>query len=222
MILLEGDIPALAKALAAAQKAYKPVVKTGLNTAFAKGRSEGSKYATLDDLFTALMPALNANGLALIQGSGNTEGLVNVHTMLLHESGATASCRLETRLPANATPQNVGSALTYLRRYGVQALCGLNGEIDDDGNEASRQGTITPEQVMELLTLAKDVGADIPKFEKHLKIAKLTDLPFSRFAFAKEALEAKRKANAPAENTTAMSQDGDALASSDEYGDASQ
>jgi hypothetical protein len=39
--------------------------------------------------------------------------------------------------PENGTVQDLGSAITYLRRYSLQAMLGIAAEEDDDGNRAS-------------------------------------------------------------------------------------
>lgn len=44
----------------------------------------------------------------------------------------------EVLLPELQDPQKLGSAITYLRRYSLQTLLGLQAE-DDDGNLASKQ-----------------------------------------------------------------------------------
>jgi hypothetical protein len=63
--------------------------------------------------------------------------LVNIETMLLHESGEWVRNTLTLR-PTKHDPQGVGSAITYGRRYGLQSLCGVAPE-DDDGNKASQR-----------------------------------------------------------------------------------
>jgi len=194
MIQITGDIAPFAKGLIAAQKAYKTVEKTGTNPQFK------SKYATLDDLFTALLPALNNNGIALMQSAEFDGDMVSVTTVLLHESGTTVSSKLSMR-PTATTPQAIGSCQTYARRYSLQSLAGCNGEADDDGNAAS-EGKERPKparyinQAQEdtLRDLALDVGADLLKFCAYLKIEKLALLPEDRFQDAIAALEAKRGA----------------------------
>ena len=41
--------------------------------------------------------------------------------------------------PAQNTPQGMGSAITYARRYSLSAMLGLAADDDDDGNAASGQ-----------------------------------------------------------------------------------
>ena len=77
------EIGELIKALAKAKTEFKPVAKTGKNSAFA-----GSKYARLEDIIEATQEALSNNGLVLVQtfDIGNND-IVIMTTTLYHESG---------------------------------------------------------------------------------------------------------------------------------------
>jgi len=127
-------------ALCAAQSAFGVVAKD--RTANVEMRGGGSykySYATLASVIAAVRPALNAQGIALVQSANilNTERsvLLQVDTRFLHTSGQWIGSVL--RLPlGDATPQGMGSLLTYLRRYGLSALAGVASEDDDDGQLA--------------------------------------------------------------------------------------
>lgn len=60
-------------------------------------------------------------------------------------------------------------------------------------NGANGGDTITEDQMFELVDLCEAVGADRERFCKYLKVPKLRDLPATRFAEAKSALDAKRE-----------------------------
>lgn len=188
----EGPRGPFAKAFIAAQKSTEAVKKAATNPAFK------SKYADLSEVVEATIPALNANGIGVIQSPGYDGELVTIETVFLHESGASCTGILRLR-PSKADPQGVGSAITYGRRYSLLAMTGAAPE-DDDGNLASRPSndrtgaTITQAQAEALQAMAEDVGADVPKFLKYLNAPSLADLPASRFDGAVAALEAKRKA----------------------------
>lgn len=123
----------IAKALVAMQGDLGDVIKNAKNPHFQ------SKYADLAAVVDAVQPALQKAKLAFVQGSSarymDSTALVAVETMLLHESGEWVSQEL-TLKPSKSDPQGVGSAITYGRRYGLQAICGVAPE-DDDGNAAS-------------------------------------------------------------------------------------
>ena len=122
----------IASALVKAQKAFGPALKSSTNPHFK------SRYADLAACVEAVIEALNANGIALVQQSHECADGVIVETVFVHESGETFS---SGRLHVPATKhdaQGYGSALTYARRYSLMAACGIAPE-DDDGNAASRR-----------------------------------------------------------------------------------
>jgi len=119
----------IASALAAAQKAMGPALKDSVNPAFK------SKYADLASVVAACMPALNANGIAVIQPTGEDEHGRHVRTIFIHgESGETLECAVPLIVGKNDM-QGYGSAVTYARRYGLMCMAGIAPE-DDDGNAA--------------------------------------------------------------------------------------
>jgi len=122
---------AIAAALVKAQKEFGPALKTATNPHFR------SKYASLDACVEAVIDALNNNGIFLMQYTHPCEDGVIVETMFIHESGEHMSGG-RLHVPASKQdPQGYGSALTYARRYSLQAACGIAPE-DDDGNAASK------------------------------------------------------------------------------------
>lgn len=91
-----------------------------------------NRYADLTAVLDAVTEAFTNNGLAIVQ-------LVDAKTLvtiLMHSSGEYISSAAD--IPAHNNAQQLGSALTYLRRYTVQALAGIAAEDDDDGNAASK------------------------------------------------------------------------------------
>jgi hypothetical protein len=46
--------------------------------------------------------------------------------------------------PEKNSPQAIGSAITYMRRYAISAVLGLIVEEDDDGNKASNPTPLVP------------------------------------------------------------------------------
>jgi hypothetical protein len=122
-------IAELAAALVAAHAEIKGVVKSATNPFFK------SKYATLDAVVDAVKPPLLAQGIVVVQGVQDAAEGVAIETMLLHKSGQWLSSTL--RLPASKEDaQGYGSAISYGRRYGLMAICGVPAE-DDDGNAAT-------------------------------------------------------------------------------------
>lgn len=120
----------IAAALVKAQKGFGPALKTSTNPHFR------NKYAALDACVEAVLDALNENGIMLMQQTHLCEDGVIVETTFIHESGEVMSGGKLHVPAAKSDPQGYGSALTYARRYSLQAACGIAPE-DDDGNQAS-------------------------------------------------------------------------------------
>ena len=141
----------IATALVKAQKAFGPALKSSTNPHFK------SRYADLAACVEAVIDALNNNGIALIQQSHECADGVIIETLFVHESGETLS---GGKLHVPATKQDAqgyGSAMTYARRYSLQAACGIAPE-DDDGNNASRpvkaKSSRTQAEIEALITAA--------------------------------------------------------------------
>lgn len=138
---MSPSIAELVTALAKAQLEFKPILKKEANPAF------HSKYSDLSTVIAATQPALAKNGLVVMQMTrsefrDDDAKMLTITTMLAHGSGQWISTDLT--LPAmmreRFDSQAVGSAMTYGRRYGLQAILGVAAD-DDDGNKAAGIGT---------------------------------------------------------------------------------
>ena len=123
------NIGQLALALSKAQGQMKFALKDANNPFFK------SRYADLASVIEAIKIPLSANGIAFVQATDFEDQAVIVETVLMHESGEWISGRLRMQ-PTKNDPQGVGSAVTYAKRYGLQALAGVPSD-DDDGNAAT-------------------------------------------------------------------------------------
>jgi hypothetical protein len=182
------QISELAAALAAAQGMMENAVMNRVNPHFK------SKYADLAAIFDAARKPLSANGLAIVQTIG--DGVL--HTRLLHTSGQWVAS--EHPLPLSGRPQEIGSALTYARRYSLSALIGIAADEDDDATGAEKAHKangpkpppekLTDEQVAELTKAIEDSGRDLAWFCNFAaKINSITDLPPERYDAALEHVE---------------------------------
>lgn len=124
------NIQDIAKALVLAQKEIEPARKNAQNPFYK------SKYADLGEVIDAVKSPLNNHGIAFLQMCGvGADGGDVVTTMLLHETGQFIAT--ETKIHAiKQDPQEYGKAISYAKRYALQAALGLATE-DDDGNSAS-------------------------------------------------------------------------------------
>lgn len=131
------SISEIGAAMVLAQQAMLPLIKDSNNPFFK------SKYADLQAVTEACYPALQANGICVMQSAESLGALgINIKTRLLHKSGQfiETNCAIP---PAGQDPQKYGSAVTYGRRYGLQAAVGL-AAIDDDGESAMNRKTASP------------------------------------------------------------------------------
>ena len=64
---------------------------------------------------------------------------------------------------------------------------------DDDGHDGGNAELVSIEQLDELLRRASEVGADLEKFCKHMKVVGLAQLPASKYETAMKALDAKAR-----------------------------
>lgn len=117
-------------ALVAAIGELSNVAKTAANPYFK------SKYAPLDAIIDATRPILLKHGLAISQTPLFLEGTAGVETTILHASGHSTTTTLLLPLK-DQSPQGVGGAITYARRYALAAVLGIASEDDDDGNVSS-------------------------------------------------------------------------------------
>ena len=118
----------LAKALAAANLEITNPALDAVNPHFK------SRYASLGAIINAVRLPLARHGISAVQTVSTDGGAVGVTTTLLHASGDWMAETAMSALPDRATVQQLGSVITYLRRYALASITGIVGEDDDDGN----------------------------------------------------------------------------------------
>lgn len=128
------QINELAAALAKAQAAFGPVKKERTARINSAKGNYSYRYADLSDVLDSVRKSLAANGLAIVQPITWTDGHAWLATRLIHSSGQW----IESVYPLGNydRPQEMGSAITYARRYTLTALLGIAADEDDDGNTA--------------------------------------------------------------------------------------
>jgi hypothetical protein len=142
----------ICSALVQAQRGFAPALKTSTNPHFR------SKYVDLAGCIEAVVDALNAAGIALIQRTSEDSTGVTVETVFVHESGEMMECG-KLHVPASKQDaQGYGSALTYARRYSLMAAAGIAPE-DDDGNGARKAKEDEEKAKAEAKTPAPKVSA---------------------------------------------------------------
>jgi hypothetical protein len=120
------NITDLAGALAKAQAEIRNPAFDSTNPHFK------NRYASLASHVDAVRAALPKHGLSVVQFVETPDAQrVTVTTRILHASGQwIESC---VGCASGGKVQELGSAVTYLRRYALAAIVGIVGEEDDDG-----------------------------------------------------------------------------------------
>lgn len=140
-----AEIGGLISALAKAQSEFGAATKDVTSNAFS-GRAY--KYADLASNISAVRPALSKNGIALMQfNEADLERQTAKVTTSLHHGEQFISETAEA--PATGRNgfdvQSIGACWTYLRRYTLQALCGLASEDDDASSLAGVENKPIPQ-----------------------------------------------------------------------------
>lgn len=121
----------LFEALAKAQAEFESVTATSRVTF----KNVDFKFAPLSEILGAVRPALNKFGLTLTQQTkhipfGNANG-IKVVTTLLHESGVSYDIESVPVFYNVNDIKNLGAQVTYLRRYEVKTLLGIEADSEE-------------------------------------------------------------------------------------------
>lgn len=186
------EIGKLAAALAKAQGKIEGAKKDSTNPHFK------SKYADLASIWDACRQALSENEIAVIQSPEVIDGLMVLKTTIAHSSGESMTGTLLISAPANATAQQVGSAITYARRYSLASMVGVAPDDDDDGNSATdaakakqASAPVTIEQAIEIDQKISEVKADKAKFLNYFGVNDVRQIKAVDYQRALASLAAK-------------------------------
>ena len=141
----------LEQALVAWHKTLPSASKGGSNPHFR------SNYSTLEEVIAVAETATEfgitftqLTDFEVIEG-----GIIEfVKTVILHESGDRFEARTLIKAKDKTNPQQMGSGITYAKRYGLQAALGIPSE-DDDANAATKPKA---EEIVEFGNKATDNG----------------------------------------------------------------
>lgn len=209
MMKRSESIASIAKALAQFQKEVVQPEKSASNPHFK------SKYVPLDNVVKSIADTAPAHGLSYIQTTVTENDKAGVQTILMHESGEWMEFE-SFLLPIGqkSTPQAVGSAITYARRYTLSSIFGIASETDDDGNTASDNAKNNPvagpvmankEQIGTLgklvTQLAGMVGKDAKELSNKYNLSQTMTLEDAKISMArlKDAVENATPAVMPEE-----------------------
>lgn len=203
----------LFEALAKAQAEFESVTATSRVTF----KNVDFKFAPLSEILGAVRPALNKYGLTLTQQTkhipfGNANG-VKVVTTILHESGVSYNIESVPVFYNVNDIKNLGAQVTYLRRYEVKTLLGIEAdseELDMDNvpyhsQSAQQTGNYDSNHNYQSNTQAKTPRK--PTGARYGKSAKSTSLSSSELTSAnKVASDSVSQATSEAESSSQTSE----------------
>lgn len=167
-------------------------------------RGHKHQYASFPSVLNTIRPHLRANGLSIIQTTtkdlvGQNVWTVVVVTRLLHKSGQWIEDEISAPVSdkANNSVQEMGSLISYLKRYAIQGLVMITGDDDDDGQAAGniQQNEQVPmpllEEVEELRDLMKKKGIKEKQITDAYGVEFLEEMTKSQHDAAEKKLNAK-------------------------------
>lgn len=156
--LSSAELSELAPAWAKAQ-AEMPSVSLDKQVSF---KNVNFEYASLSNIISVTKPVLAKHGLSILQFPSTLEGgLVTVETMLLHSSGQNICSSIAGKCAKPDDPKELGSLVTYLRRYAYGSVCAIALDGDYDATTISEKYLGTNEQKIWLKDILSARGLDI-------------------------------------------------------------
>ena len=154
-----------------------------------------SKYANEKACKEATDPALHKYGLVMIHHTHVTDSF-HLITQILDMDGEPVASSFYPLLITK--PQDMGSQITYAKRYNRCMLMGIIADKDDDGNAAQDARpydfeAITTEQAEIIKGLIEDTKSNTALFLKAIHAESIEEIASFNFDIAKEKLEAKKK-----------------------------
>jgi len=97
-----------------------------------------SRYASLAEVLETVKEVAAKHNIAIAQVLDSEDGKVTVLTTFRHIDGTVFQAGRLSVKAEGLTPQQIGSAITYLRRQSIQTACGIATDLDDDGAASSK------------------------------------------------------------------------------------
>lgn len=129
-----------------------------------------SKFISLSSILEEAKRVCLENNFIFLQTPTMKDGKEILITELRHIAGEKISCEMPLVRKEQDDPQKLGASLTYMRRYSLTSILGIQ-EADDDGNMAS--------STTKKYTLKKPIQKDNRKITIADLIDKIAGVPFS-------------------------------------------
>ncbi len=196
---MEKTNSAINEALSIAQAEIKSAKFNKVNPHFK------NKYADLTAMRDAYQEALSKNGLSIVQVMEDKPDGMLLITRILHKSGEFIESRFPIKIEPNATMQQIGSKITYARRYSISSILSFSAEEEDDGEEDRKQKEVEenepllPYQSQELESI---IGEDMELKSRLLAYygkktkrtaESISDFSQNDFKWIKELIETQKK-----------------------------
>lgn len=141
-------------------KAYvEAVARTRDVVADAENPFHKSSYATLGQHIAGTKAVFAQHGLAIVQFPVSDVNGVGVETIVLHSSGGYISRKVTMPVGDNVKGQDIGSIVSYMRRYAIASVANL--ATSDDDAESDRVAK-TPTVVKSSGVFAKPAAPAAP------------------------------------------------------------
>jgi hypothetical protein len=119
-----------------ARENFKSLKKSGSNPFF-KTNGKAHQFSTLDDIFTSCKEALANNEISVFYTVEDKNELIFLTTTIMHLPSGQYIKSSSSIGTVNSKPIEIGSGITYFRRYHIQAMLNLEADFEDDGNIGS-------------------------------------------------------------------------------------
>jgi hypothetical protein len=131
------------EALFAAQKAMPQIQKDKINPHF------GNRYVGLESVLEAVLPVLQEQDILMTQALSTLapNGVPGITTRFVHVPTGEFFEDSTPLILDKQTPQALGSAITYTRRYTLLSALGLVADEDDDAESATSTPTRQPNTI---------------------------------------------------------------------------
>jgi len=179
-----------------------PAIKKDKNVSFG---NTAYNHASFNGIVKAIRAVLHQNGLSFrhdVKENTNSEGLLaslTVTCVLAHQDGHSESAQLTANPDTSGNKnsiQAVGSAVTYLKRYTLEAVTGVT-TTDDDDDAHGATGTVTEEQAANIQSLIDETKSDKQRLLNWINSAghaagSVDHIPASMYDSVVNQLESKR------------------------------
>jgi hypothetical protein len=189
------SINELSTALSKAQGQMNHAVKDTTNAFFK------SSYADLASVWDAARAPLVTNGLAVIQTLEIVNDKQALTTMLTHSSGQWIKSTMFLPVVKPGS-QEVGSCITYCRRYSLAAICGVAQSDDDaesamtsirEDNKNSSRSFLSKEQKTKLDEYIQKFPTSNDALCRKYQLKNIHDLPVTYYDYVCAEFEKKLK-----------------------------